>query len=507
MLRRRLMGKPSCRSDEPHLTLWFDVNLLRPSPTLTTSLMRDLAVALDGERPARQRHLQRLAWSLQNPADRWKHSLIIFGLVLTIVAVVAAAGLMVRGIPSELVDMRRDMLQVLTMADLGQGLPAVAAFAGLALLLSLVELFGFLAPCGKALARYLNDPREADKEGAHRQMGQLLRDAVPPGSRMVVFVEDLERAGAVRAQEFLKSLKTTLRFPELVFVLLTDAEALRQESEGHHGPAGVQPGPAVSLAEAVDLQVDLPPRQQGPNASSAGRSSTAQRPSVGHARGLAAFWGPWSRDWRADRPVQDVLQRTVYVDPPYLAPLVMVFWIFFWLPVAVFITVQEWVYPPRQVRIFTKAQTSLWHVFLTLAILGHGVLAFETLAGLVTNMHYVILYPDARAQSIWVFLPMELLTIGLILLFGAWIARTGRHQELSALKRARRVLRTRVKELHATVSDPLQAAAALTGSTKLRSSEEVLVREAVVEEYLSSEPDPLTRLHAMVELASGRTAA
>jgi hypothetical protein len=500
MLRRRLLGKPSCRSDGPHLTMWFDANQLRPSPTLTTSLMRDLAVALDRERPPRQRHLHRLARSLQGPADRWKYTLIVIGLVLTILGLTGAAGLMVRGIPPDLVAMRQDMLQILTMAGLGQGLPAVIGFAVLAVLFSLVELYGFLAPFCKTLARYLHEPHTEDKDAAYHQLGQLLHDAVPPGCRMVVFVEDLESAGVLRVQEFLESLNTTLRFPELVFVLLTDPQALRQQAEEHRDSTGAQLKRIASLAGVVDLQVDLPARQAGPQGSAGGRSTAHHRPSAGHARGLAAFWGPWSRDWRADRGVREVLQRTMYVDPPYLAPLVMVFWVFYWLPVAAFIRVQEWVYPQRRVRTFTAAKTGLWHVLLTLAILGHGVLAFQTLDGLLTNMHYVIFFPDTRALSIWVFLPMELVTMGLILLFGAAIARASRHQEMSALKQARQTLRTRVAELRATVGDPLQAAAALKGSTRLRQEEDVLVREAVVEEYLAAEPDALVRLQGMVSL-------
>jgi hypothetical protein len=140
---------------------------------------------------------------------------------------------------------------------------------------------------------------------------------------------------------------------------------------------------------------------------------------------------------------------------------------------------------------------------LTLAVLGHGVLVFQTLDGLLTNLHYVILYPDARPLSLWVFVPLELVTMGLILLFGARIARANCRQEMSAIKQAREVLRARVKDLHAGVSTPLQAAVSLKGLTKLRDGEDVLVREAVVNEYLVSEPDLLKRLHAMVELASG----
>jgi hypothetical protein len=181
----------------------------------------------------------------------------------------------------------------------------------------------------------------------------------------------------------------------------------------------------------------------------------------------------------------------------------MVFWFFNWLPLAAYINVQEWVYPARDVRIFSNARKSLWHVLLTLAILGHGVLAFQTLDGLLTNLHYVVLYPDTRPFSIWVFLPLELATMGLILLFGAWLARSSRDREIAALKKAREVLRSRVKDLHAAGSVPLQAAVSLKGQAKLPDGEDLLVREAVVEEYLASEPDVLARLHAMVGLASG----
>ncbi len=507
MLRRRLASKPSCRSDEPHLTLWLDANRLRPSPTVTTSLMRDLAVALDRERPPRERHLHRLAWSLQPPAVRWKYAAIIAGFVMVILGVAAAFGLMLRGIAPELVALRKEMLQILTAAGVGKGLQAVAGLAGLALLVSLVELFGFLTPCGQTLARYLQARRVKDEEGAFRQMGDLLRTAVPQGSRMVVFIEDLERAGVERSREFLESLKTTLRFPELVFVLLTDASILRQQSEEYHDSAHSAPLRPVTLAGVVDLQVDLPGRQIGkaPLAKEAAASrSSSRRAAVGHARGMAAFWGAWSRDWRADRRWHEVFQRTVYVDPPYLAPLVMVFWFFFWLPMAAFAAVQEWVYPPRQVRTFTRAKVALWHVLLTVAILAHGVVAFQVLDGLLTNLHYVILYPGTRPQSIWVFLPMDLAIMALIVLFGAGMALWARNRERAALRRAREGLRTRIRQLYAEgLSDPLRAAGKLKGSTDLAVGEDLLIREAVAAEYFSSEKDPLARFHAMLELSSG----
>jgi hypothetical protein len=504
MLKRRLLAKPSCRSEEPHLTMWFDANLPRSSPTLTASLMRALAVDLDVQRPALKRHLHRLAWSLQPVANTWKYVMVIVTAVLSILGVAAAAGLMAPGLPADLVAIRRDLLQILAMTTMGNGGPELAALGGLTLLLAILELFGFLWPCGQALAGYVRQPHDADLQQARRQLGGLLREALPKGSRLVVFVEGLEQVGVGRVREFLESLKTTLRFQELVFVVLTDASALRKQAEEEADPTG-KPFQPLVLAKVVDLRLDLPARQAarpGQEATKTSRSSSV-RPSVGHARGLAAFWGPWSRDWRGDRRVEEVLQRTMYVDPPYLAPLVMVFWIFYWLPVAAFINVQEWVYPSRGVRLFSGAKKSIWHVLLTLAVLGHGVLAFQTLNGLLTNLHYVILYPDTQPFSLWVFLPMELVTMGLILVFGALLARGARERERSALLEAREALRSRVKDLHRGISVPLQAAVALKGVTRLRDGEDVLVREAVVEEYLASEPDLLTRLSAMVGLALG----
>jgi hypothetical protein len=507
MLQRRLAAKPSCRSDEPHLTLWFQANQERNAPSITGLLMRDLAAALDRERRLRERHVHRLAWGLQPKLVRLKYAFVIAGLVLAALSVLTAFGLMIPGLPSDLVATRRDMLEALNLAGLGKGLSAVAAVGVMVLLASLLELFGFIAPCGRALASYVQHPSTGELE-ARNQLGDLLRTGVPEDSRMVVFVENLESAGVERSREFLAAMKTTLRFPQLVFVLLADAKALAAQSDDPDEPRS-RTDPPLSLNGTVDLQVDLPAR---PVAGSSrrgkdGSGSTGRRVSVGHAKGLAAFWGPWSRDWRGGRRLVEVFQRTMYVDPPYLAPVVMLSWFFFWLPIAAFTTLQKWIYPPRGQRVFTMPKTTLLNVLLTIAALGHGALVFQTINGLLTSRHFVIMYPDAAPQSIWIFLPMEVVILALILLFGAWTARSGRDQERKALQHAREALRTQVAQTRANgETDPLQAAAKLKGVSQLPAGEDLLIREALVEAYLASERDPLARFSGMMRLASGLAA-
>src|SRR5579871_3642641 len=308
MLRRRLEGKPACRSTEPHITLWFDASLPRSSPTLTTSLMRALALALDRERPSVQRHLHRLPLGLQTPVAYWKSMVKITLSLLTILLVAGGFALMTPGLPPDLVSMRKDMLQILDQSMLGNGLVWVGAFGVAAALATALELFGFLFPHGRKLASYVRDKHSAEEPKARAELGALLRAGVPAGCRMVVFIENLEKAGVLRSAELLDSLKTTLKFPEVVFVLLTDAQALRKQSE--EDSQAVRGGRSARLAGVANLQVDLPGWAVARPDTASSRSKGSK---VGHARGFAAFWGPWSRDWRGDRRIEEVMQRTMFV--------------------------------------------------------------------------------------------------------------------------------------------------------------------------------------------------
>jgi len=45
---------------------------------------------------------------------------------------------------------------------------------------------------------------------------------------------------------------------------------------------------------------------------------------------------------------------------------------------------------------------------------GHIVLIVQSINSVVTNRHFVILYPNALPRSIWVFLPIEIINLALI---------------------------------------------------------------------------------------------
>jgi len=515
MLERRLMEKPSVRGDQPHLTVRLSYNQARSALSVSAALVRILATALDRERAVIPRHLRRMVWSLQPRISRYFH--LAMGLVFTVLlaGMGACAILFSPGIPPDWVPFRHDLLDLFASVGLEGSLNKVGIVAAVIALPMIAELFGYAVRTGHILGSYVRDPQGAAARGevpkVRTRLGSLIHSALPKGSRIVIFVEDLERCGPERSMEFLNSIDEIFQFPELVFVLLTEAGTLaRHAADYYHAKAG-----SAQVNRFIDLQVDLPTRsavpgdsisrKSGEGSSSRSRSRAAKRKQDGLP---AMLLGPLQRDWRGDSRFSDVVMRTMYVNPPYLVPVMVLFWSIFAVPVWEFATVQRWFCPPRCKRVFSPPGKQLW-LYLTLAaLLGHGVLVFQTINGLLSDLDFVILYPDTRALSTWVFVPIELVNLLIVAVLAAWSARLARERERGALARARAQLRTRIDQARkGGANDPVQVARLLVGVTHVAGGEEVLIREAVEESFLvSSVHRPLERLKLFLDLDRGMSA-
>ena len=68
--------------------------------------------------------------------------------------------------------------------------------------LALFKVLAAVLPVAKAVAEFVKDPKSAAQTASmndvSKQLGQLIRQALPEGSKFVVFIDDLERAPVLR---------------------------------------------------------------------------------------------------------------------------------------------------------------------------------------------------------------------------------------------------------------------------------------------------------------------
>ncbi len=503
MLEKLATGKPSARGEQPNLTYWFNAGRWRENPTISASLLRGLAVALDQQRSVVHRHLRRLVWSLQPTVTRALQAGIILACLLIISGVLFGTFLLAPELPPDWAVYRQDLQDVISGAGLQAHLPVVAAVGAALALLALAELFGFTFRTGGALARFVHDPQASMARGEgpeiQEQLRKLIRGAIPRGCRMFIFVEDLDRAGAVRSLEFLKGIDELFQFPELVFILLTDKETFKPQATERH--------PVEPLlgdeSRFIDLQIELPARRPGAvDALDPGKRAKAKSGSKSEKNFWTLLLGPLSRDWRGAGRFSQVVSRTMYVYPPYLIPFMVLAWFFFFIPAWEFITIQRWLYPARCRRFYSSPATQVWLAPLCAIMLAHGAIVFQTLNSFLINRHYVVFYPSMTPLSTWVFAPIDMLCLAVVGFFAAWSAVVARELERRTLAGARRTLRQQIDQRRGEgQKNPAAVGRSLKGTTRVASGEEQLVREALEEAFLvESGQTPLERLQLFLNL-------
>jgi hypothetical protein len=101
-----------------------------------------------------------------------------------------------------------------------------------------IVLFQILATtlrAAKSVGEFAKDSRSAAKSGSmsevRSQLGTLIRQATPRGSKFVIFIDDLDRCRPPRSVEVLEAVNQLLDHPEVVVVLMSDMQVIAKCAE------------------------------------------------------------------------------------------------------------------------------------------------------------------------------------------------------------------------------------------------------------------------------------
>jgi hypothetical protein len=252
---------------EPHLVCWFNAWLHDDAPALGTALAAAVADAVNRER--------RWWWHLVKPvganaANARRHARRRFGSLAVAVALTVA--LFALG-PV------RELLPSLLGSGPRQGLSTAArdsALAGVLLLgVGFAAAVRWLFTATSGLTRFLADPGgEAGRgavEAVRRELGALISQALGGRRRLVVVIDDLDRCRPDRALEVCETAAKLLDHPEVITVVIGEAEQLAEAASARFAPVN-DPDPEAArrtrergwryLEKIVNLTVALPPPAQ-----------------------------------------------------------------------------------------------------------------------------------------------------------------------------------------------------------------------------------------------------
>jgi hypothetical protein len=276
MVRTRLEQKRSAGGSKPHVTCDFNAWVHDDARNLGSAFAGEVARAANRQRPLFRRLLQPIPWSLATAGERTRQlvSLVVVAFLLVCLLawweglerVVAFGGSVV------------GLLGLLTPEQIKKLSEYVSNKAVGTFLLSAVGLAGKLVMTGgRSLSSFVKDPETAATRGTlkrvHEQLGKLIRQATPRGSRFVIFIDDLERCRPPRAVDLLEIVNQMLSHENVVTVIMADMPAVAACAEikyktlaDRYNPADRKNVPAgvrstygrLYLQKIVQLQFDIP---------------------------------------------------------------------------------------------------------------------------------------------------------------------------------------------------------------------------------------------------------
>lgn len=270
MIQRRLEGKPAAGGKRPHVTSWFNAWMHDDAPRLASVFAAEIARAANRTRPMWRRVIEPLPSAVLRPADRLRRKTFLI-MTLLIAALLFSRWLALHiNIPTD----SKDLLDRIILT-VGTQKSAFAVVAGL--LAVLARVVSALAPLAKSLAGFIAKPQDAAITASMKQvsdqLGNLIKQATPQGSRFVIFVDDIERCQAPRSVEVLEVVNQLLGHEGVVTVLMADMPAVAacaqikyEKLAQIYTPSGTletngrgQAYGRAYLQKIIQLQFDLPP--------------------------------------------------------------------------------------------------------------------------------------------------------------------------------------------------------------------------------------------------------
>src|ERR1043166_2378593 len=225
MVRDRLENKPAAGGSKPHVTCTFNAWMHDDARNLGSAFAAEIAREAHRRRSLLWRLIRPIPWGRAGSRDRIRQLGMLGAVVFVILSVSAWFGGLARLIAvldvfTTLEPSHRDALMNLGSSRT-VGTIAAAALAVLGKL---------LLTMGGSLSSFVKDPENAaTRESLVRvraQLGSLIRQATPRGSRFVIFVDDLERCQPPRSVDLLEIVSQMLGHEGVVTVIMADMPAV-----------------------------------------------------------------------------------------------------------------------------------------------------------------------------------------------------------------------------------------------------------------------------------------
>ncbi len=236
---RLLQNKPAASGRFPHVGCWFNAWMHDDADNIATALVAHVAQSADRMRPWWRRFRSPLPVSLAPPGERTQRRLfVVFATILLgfLVSRVLLAtfelGTIIQYVGKEFLGWeltRESTEQARTgFASHGAGWLAVAS----TLALAIVRRF---AQIGNGLGGFLKDPQAAAASGSidrvRDQLGVIVRQATPPGSRFVVFIDEVDLCRPPHCIDILETVSQLFDQTCIVTVIIADVSAIAAHAE------------------------------------------------------------------------------------------------------------------------------------------------------------------------------------------------------------------------------------------------------------------------------------
>jgi hypothetical protein len=277
MVKRRLESKPAAGGNAPHVTCWFNAWMHDDAADLAAAFAAELARSADRLRPLWLRLLGPLPAALRPPGERLRRRILAGIVALLLAALLTFVYTHLKDHQLQVVqDCVSKLLKI--FGDKSSKDPDVNNSAFFSLVSGLLLLFPHLFTVARSVSDFVRDPKAPATTGSmepvRTQLGDLIQQATPAGSRFVVFVDDLERCRPPRSVDVLEVINQLLCHPNVVVLVMADMTAVAACAEikykklaNIYSPesGGLVKGVhdcnygRLYLQKIVQLQFDLPP--------------------------------------------------------------------------------------------------------------------------------------------------------------------------------------------------------------------------------------------------------
>ena len=268
MVCRRLESKPAAGGFSPHISCWFDAWMHDEAPSLASSLAAEIAQVANRHRSLIRRMFSPLPSTLASASSRklrkgTKYLLLLATLIVAVLFISLRLGYTL----SDVLKLDPRVVRSIATPSGGGYLGAVVVAAVL-----IFKVLSAVLPVAKSVGEFVRDPSSAAGSASmnevRRQLGKLLQQATPRGSKFVIFIDDLDRCRPPRAVDILEVVNQLLDHPAVVVMIMADMRVVAKSAEIKYReiltPQGNFPPGAESifgwdyLQKIVQLQFDLP---------------------------------------------------------------------------------------------------------------------------------------------------------------------------------------------------------------------------------------------------------